>query len=114
LVGRCRGEAKETGIDGSAPEIQDGTAMPLASPVGGVDLCQGESGSGASLGVPARVSDRMCCSFDGVASSEQGARSDDDCCVLSESDPSCAGSWLGLLVLGGWWSIDRWPVSSDG
>ena len=70
--------------------VPGGTAMPLVSPVGGVVLYQGESGSGTSLGVPARMSDRMCCSFDGVASSEQVKRSDDVCCVLSESDPSCA------------------------
>jgi hypothetical protein len=80
--------------------VLHGTAMPLVSPVGGVVLCQGESGSGASLGVPARMSDRMCCPFDGVASSEQVARSDDDCCVLSESDPSCAESFS--VVGDGW------------
>jgi hypothetical protein len=65
-----RGEAKVIGTDGFAPEeSQDGTAMPLASPmempVPGssprTGLCQGESDSGASLGVPARMSDRMCC-----------------------------------------------------
>ena len=87
--------------------------MPLVSPVGGaaprvdcprVDLCQGESGSGASLGVPARMSDRMCCSLAGVASSEQGACSDDDCCVQSESDPTCAEAFS---VIGGLAMSDR-------
>ena len=39
--------------------------------VRGHGLCQGESGSGASLGVPARMSDRLCCPY-GAAASEWG------------------------------------------
>jgi hypothetical protein len=54
-VGSCIAEKSE----GSASKVLLWTAMPLVPPVGGIDLCQGESGSGASLGVPARKSDRM-------------------------------------------------------
>ena len=53
-----RGEAKETGIDGSAPGnpgwncdavgVSGWRRRPWVEPEGG--LCQGESGSGASLG----------------------------------------------------------------
>jgi hypothetical protein len=41
-----------------------------------------------------------CVAPQGAASSEQVARSDDDCCVLSESDPSCAESFS--VVGDGW------------
>src|SRR5271166_4716404 len=53
LIGWYRGEAKAIGIDGSV-----GTAMPEGSPGGGAGLCQGESGSGASLGAATAKSDR--------------------------------------------------------
>jgi len=78
-----RGEAKEFGIDGSvwncdavgascwrrAPRVITGCKSGDVGPRAG--LCQGESGSGASLGVPARKSDRML-----MASREQGDRSE--------------------------------------
>jgi hypothetical protein len=42
-----------------------------------------------------------CAAPSGVAASEQGARSDDDCCVLSESDPFCMGSFLVSAIVAG-------------
>ena len=39
-------------------EAQDGIAMPEVSPNWGAVLCQGESGSGASLGAAIAKSDR--------------------------------------------------------
>ena len=42
----------------SALMIHFGIAMPEVSPNGGADLCQGESGSGASLGAAIAKSDR--------------------------------------------------------
>jgi hypothetical protein len=63
MIGWYRGEAKAIGIAGSAVwnpkwDIQDGTAMPEVSPNRGAVLCQGESGSGASLGAAIAKSDR--------------------------------------------------------
>ncbi len=71
----------------SALVVRWGIAAPLVSPEGGAPsgdhriesgddgprggLCQGESGSGASLGAAARKSDRML-----MASREQGDRSE--------------------------------------
>ena len=62
--------------------------MPEVSPDGGAVLCQGESGSGASLDVPARVSDRM------LRHPASRAAFRGDCCVLSESDSAMSGGLL--------------------
>ena len=43
-----------------------------------------------------------CAAPSGVAASEQGARSDDDCCVLSESDPLVRSCLLAGDRYGGW------------
>ena len=61
-----------------------------------MDLCQGESGSGASLGVPARMSDRMCRPSgrppaSGVCSEMLCARHRYDPVVLSEVESACTG-----------------------
>ena len=85
MFGWYRGEAKVIGIDGSVPEKSGWNCDAVGVSDWDADLCQGESGSGASLGVPARMSDRMCCpSLGGLQ--RAGHRSDDDCCVLSKSD----------------------------
>ena len=55
--------------------------MPEVSPEGGAVLCQGESGSGASLGAS------IACLTERFAAFSDGSVFRGDCCVLSESDP---------------------------
>jgi hypothetical protein len=61
LVGRYRGEAKAIGVDGSL-ELRRRRCLQMEAPAPGssprAGLCQGESGSGASLGAAIAKSDR--------------------------------------------------------
>ena len=126
----CGVEGVGSGIaeksEGSASMVLLWTAMLLVPPVGGATLgsspraglCQGESGSGASLDVPARKSDRML-----MASREQGDRSEaivvhatgPDPVVLSESDPhardrvSVVGDWRTVVEL----TTDHRPLTTE-
>ena len=84
-----RGEAKAISIDGSYR-----TAMPEVSPGGGTGLCQGESGSGASLDAAiASLTERIVAFSDGVVC--RG-----DCCVLSESEFAMRGFYLWAALAG--------------
>ena len=63
MSGLYRREAKAIGIVGS---VWNCDAVGVSG-WGHVDLCQGESGSGASLGAAIAMSDRTLCAFrDGV------------------------------------------------